>query len=215
VAGNLNATAQAHEIHMTEKDPQIIGNPSPFISGNIGPNQPNSNGDQYLMVSHITGENGRENGRIPDSWKRTTPMPPTPFPIVADPAANLDEILLPAVGNFQHLDCNGTWVSHRDDADKRIIAQYQSKGSGGFWPNDITKTGTAALPLPTPTAQWQDHPILVGVACTESLHDGIPDQWKKAQGLSTTNRDLYKKVAPDGYTILEHYLDGIPLQHTR
>ncbi len=41
--------------------------------------------------------------------------------------------------------------------------------------------------------------------------DGIPDQWKKAQGLSTSNRELYKSVAADGYTILEHYLNAIPL----
>jgi pectate lyase len=214
VRGNLNSSAQAHEIHVTEHDPEVLGDPSVFVSGNIGPNQSNPNGDQYLLVSHISGENGHETGRIPDSWKRTAPMPATPFPITADPAANLDDILLPTVGNSQHLDCSGAWVSHRDDADKRIIAQYQSKGPGGFWPNDITKTGTAALPLPTPAAPWQDRPVLMGVACTESLHDGIPDQWKKAQGLSTTNRDLYKKLAPDGYTILEHYLNGMPV-HSR
>ncbi len=71
VRGNLNASAQAHEIHVTEKSPEVLGNPSVFVSGNVGPNQSDPNGDQYLMVSHISGENGRENGPIPDSWKRT------------------------------------------------------------------------------------------------------------------------------------------------
>jgi hypothetical protein len=129
--------------------------------------------------------------------------------------ANLEGILLPTIGNSQHLNCAGTWVTHRDEADSRIIAQYQSQGKGGYWPNGITSTGTAALPLPTPAAQWQDKPVINGTACTESLHDGIPDQWKKAQGLSTTNRELYKSVAPDGYTVLEHYLDGIPMRAVR
>ena len=215
VRGNLNEYSQAHEIHVTEKSPKVLGNPSVFVSGNVGPNQSNSNGDQYLMVSHITGENGRENGPIPDSWKRRAPLPATDFPIIADPVASLDAILLPTVGNSQHLSCDGTWVKHRDDADLRIIAQYQFQGSGGFWPNGITATGRAALPLPTPAAQWQDRPVLSGAACAESLHDGIPDQWKKLQGLSTTNRDLYKSVAPDGYTILEHYLNGIPVRPVR
>jgi pectate lyase len=212
VHGNLNGSAQAHEIHVTEKSAEVLGNPSVFVSGNVGPNQPDSNGDQYLMVSHISGENGRENGPIPNSWKRTTPLPATDFPIVADPVANLDAILLPTVGNSQHLSCDGTWVKHRDDADTRIITQFQSQGPGGFWPNGITATGPAALPLPSPTAQWQDRPILSDATCTESLHDGIPDQWKKLQGLSTANRDLFKSVAPDGYTILEHYLNGIPMR---
>jgi hypothetical protein len=212
VRGNLNASAQAHEIHVTEKSPEVLGNPSVFVSGNIGPNQPNAKDDQYLMVSHIVGENGREDGPIPSAWKRFGPLPATDFPIVADPAENLDAILLPTVGNAQHLDCSGRWISHRDDADTRIIAQYQGKGPGGFWPNGITSTGKAAIPLPAPAAPWQDRPVINnGAACVESLHDGIPDEWKKQQSLNIKNRDLYKSVAPDGYTILEHYLNGMPL----
>jgi pectate lyase len=212
VRGNLNASSQAHEIHVTENSPEVLGNPSVFVSGNLGPNQSDPNGDQYLMVSHISGENGRENGPIPDSWKRTAPLPATNFPIIADPAASLDAILPPTVGNSQHLDCNGAWVNHRDDADTRIIEQYQSKGPGGFWPNGITVTGKAALPLPAPAPEWQDRPVVNGATCAESLHDGIPDQWKKLQGLSTTKRELYKSVAPDGYTVLEHYLNAIPMK---
>jgi hypothetical protein len=138
-------------------------------------------------------------------------LPATDFPIVADPAENLDAILLPTAGNSQHLDCNGRWVNHRDDADTRIIAQYQGRGPGGFWPNGITTTGKAALPLPALASPWQDRPVIKGAACVESLHDGVPDEWKKLQGLNIKNRDLYKSVTPDGYTILEHYLNGMPL----
>jgi hypothetical protein len=42
----------------------------------------------------------------------------------------------------------------------------------------------------------------------ESLHDGMPDQWKQAQKLSTSDKNLYKKLAPSGYTWLETYLNG-------
>ncbi|MBV9888959.1 MAG: hypothetical protein JO119_20635 [Acidobacteria bacterium] len=211
VRGNLNGSAQAHEIHVTEKSPEVLGNPSVFVSGNIGPNQYNPNGDQYAMVAHITGENGRENGQIPQQWKRYVPLPPTDFPIAADPAANLDAILLPTVGNSQHLNCSGAWVAHRDDADNRIINQYKSQAPGGYWPNGITASGREAMPIPSPTASWQDKPVVSGSACAESQHDGIPDEWKTQQHLKTTDRDLHNKVAADGYTILEHYLDGVPV----
>ena len=211
VRGNLNASAQAHEIHVTEKSPEVSGNPSIFVSGNIGPNQSNPDGDQYAMVSHITGENGREDGPIPQQWKRYGPLPPTQFPIVADPAANLDAVLLPTIGNSQHLSCTGTWVDHRDDADNRVINQYKSQAPGGYWPNGLTVNGKAALPIPSPGAPWQDKPVISGKACVESQRDGIPDEWKKQQHLNTTKRDLHKTLAPDGYTILEHYLNGTPV----
>jgi hypothetical protein len=136
-------------------------------------------------------------------------MAGTAIPIVVDPTANLDAILLSGatpVGNSAHLDCNGNWVNHQDAADKRIIAQYQSGSSGGFWPNGVTFTGLSTFP--TPTAGWQDNPITNFTACTESLHDGIPDQWKSAKGLSTTDATVYKALAPSGYTWLETYLNG-------
>ena len=211
VRGNLNAAAQAHEIHVTEKSSNIPGNPSVFLSGNIGPNQSNPNGDQYTMASHITGENGREDGPIPQSWKRYGPLPPTPFPIAVDPVANLEAMMLPTIGNSQHLSCTGAWVDHRDDADNRIINQYKSQAPGGYWPNGGTATGKGALPIPSPTQDWQDKPVINGKACVESQHDGIPDEWKKQQHLSTNKRDLHKTLASDGYTILEHYLSGTPV----
>jgi pectate lyase len=209
--GNLNASAQAHEIHVTEKGGNILSDPSVYVSGNIGPNQSNPNVDQYAMVSHITGENGREDGPIPQRWKRYGPLPPTQFPIVVDPVQNLDAILLPTIGNSQHLSCTGAWIDHRDDADNRIINQYKSQGPGGYWPNGGTATGRGALPIPSPTAAWQDKPVISGKACVESQHDGIPDEWKKQQHLSTTKRELHKTLASDGYTILEHYLSGTPV----
>jgi pectate lyase len=214
VRGNLNSSAQAHEIHSTDKSAEVAGTPSIFISGNIGPNQSNPNGDQYAMASRITGENGREDGPIPQQWKRYGPLPPTQFPIAVDPATNLDDILLPTVGNSQHLTCTGAWVSHRDDSDNRIINQYKSHASGGYWPNGITVNGKAALPIPAPEGQWKDKPVTSGTACVESQHDGIPDEWKKQQRLSTTKRDLHKSLAPDGYTILEHYLGGTPVNQS-
>jgi hypothetical protein len=205
VAGNLNRGSQKHEIHFTTLSPPLPGDPSTYLSGNIGPNQSDPSGNQYAMAAEIDGENGDEIGAVPSSWIRSSPMPAPAFPINPDPVGNLDSVLLPTVGNSQHLDCNGNWVSHRDAADQRIINQYQSGGPGGFWPNGLT---AAVDSLPKPGSAWTDQPLTNFSACTESLHDGIPDQWKAAQGLSTTDPSLYNEIAPNGYTYLENYVNG-------
>jgi hypothetical protein len=106
-------------------------------------------------------------------------MPKPAFPIATDPVGNLENVLLPTVGNSQHLDCTGKWVSHRDGADQRIIHQYQTGGPGGYWPNGLINVTSS---LPSPGSAWIDHPVTDFSACTESLHDGIPDEWKVNQG---------------------------------
>jgi hypothetical protein len=214
IQGNLNGGAQAHPIHFTTNSPEMSGAPSAYVSGNIfggvGANSVNS--DQYgSLVAEITGENGDENGAIPSSWERSGPMAASnSFPIVPDPADSLDSILLGTIGNSQHVDCSGNWVSHRDAADTRIVQQYQNGGNGGFWPNGVTYTGgnPNGGGDPAPTTNWQDNPVTNFSACTESLHDGIPDIWKSSKGLSTTDGTVYKTVAPNGYTWLENYLNG-------
>jgi hypothetical protein len=71
------------------------------------------------------------------------------------------------------------------------VNQYINGGSGNFF-----------------TGQFNQPSIAAGSACTESLHDGIPDQWKTNKGLSTTDSTLYKTTAANGYTYLENYLNG-------
>lgn len=206
--GNLNTLgAQKYPIHFTTNSPEMSGPPSVYVAGNIGCGQTAPPADQYgSLVNQITGENGNEIGPIPPSWTRAAPMPDPPFPIVLDPATNLDTAILPTVGASQHLDCDGNWVSHRDPQDARIINQYKAGAAGGYWPNGVTFTGQPTFP--PPTASWQDAPVVNGTLCVESLHDGIPDQWKKAKGLSLTDPNLYKTVSPNGYTWLEVYLAG-------
>jgi hypothetical protein len=210
--------SQTYPIHSSNGNwpGSLPGTPSFYIAGNIGHGHTAPNADQITdLTFQITGENGAEvNGHFPANWLRSAPLPPSnPFPIQIDPAASLLALLAPTVGNSQHLDCNGNWVNHRDPEDARIVSEVQSHGSGGFWPNGVTYIGqipgTNGFTLPTPTANWTDHPQTAGfAACVESLHDGIPDQWKKLKGLSTTDASLYKKTAPNGFTWLENYLNG-------
>jgi hypothetical protein len=207
--GNLNSGAQKYPIHFTTNSQEMSGAPSVFVSGNVlggyGANTPAS--DQYgTLVNQITGENGNETGPIPDAWKRAGPMPDTPIPIVVEPVASLDADLVSNVGAWWHLDCLGNRVSHQDPQDARILAQYKNNASGGYWPNGVTYTGQPTIPTPLPN--WTDTPVVNGTACVESLHDGLPDQWKVANGYSTTDVNLHNKVLASGYTVLETYLAG-------
>lgn len=80
-----------------------------------------------------------------------------------------------------------TYKTHRKVAD-------QSKKSGiidsqkdvGGWPE------LKSLPAPIDTD-----------------HDGMPDEWEKENGLNPNNADDGNKVAKDGYTMLEKYINDI------
>jgi pectate lyase len=200
VKGNLNVGdngGHAHPFEFTsvqstdDVSQSMEGAPSIYISGNIGPGQSNPSGDQTELTGEVPGEGLSESGAVPSGWYRSSQLQAEEFPITADSASNLDNVLLPTVGNSQHLDCSGNFVSNRDVEDTRVVTQYMNGGSGNFF-----------------TGQFSQPAISAGSACTESLHDGIPDQWKQLKGLSTTDSTLYKTTAPNGYTYLENYLNG-------
>lgn len=142
--------------------------------------------------------------------------PDVPYPITIVPAAQLEAKILATVGNSQHLDCNGNWVNHRDGADSRIIQQYRNgyvgADAGGFWPNGIwppIQNQTSPNQIPVATGTYTDQPVTAGfTVCTESAHDGIPDAWKSARGLSLTDPNLHNAIGPTGLTRLEEYMAG-------
>ncbi|MBV8514080.1 MAG: hypothetical protein JO260_02150 [Acidobacteria bacterium] len=210
VPGNLNSGNSNHEFDSdpnnndpTDQSDNCIGgnpcdNPGPpslYLVNNLGPHNssvtttPNDSGQQNMTQQGWEG--GDRGGSIPSGWFRGSALQGETFPIQADNVSNLDNVMLNTVGNSQHLDCSGNFVNNRDSQDARVIAQYQANGPGNFF-----------------TGQFSAPSIPAGTACTESQHDGIPDQWKQANGLSTTDATLYKQTAPNGYTYLENYLNG-------
>ena len=168
----------------------LPGTPAVYMTGNVGPQ-----GTDYQLTAEEAGTDAEGTPEVASpirtAWRRSNPLPVEPFPITADPIANLDNLIPPTVGNSQGLSCDGTFVSHRDSQDSRIISQYQNKGAGTEF-----------------TGQFQQPAIAAGTPCVESLHDGIPDQWKTLKGLSTTDSNLHNTVAPNGYTWLENYLNA-------
>jgi hypothetical protein len=171
------------------------GTPSLYLNGNIGWNQTNPSGDQWLMAANTTGENGTETGTITNSWRRTTPIANTIFPIVAEPASNLESSMLSTVGASQRLDCNGNWVANRDTTDQRLITQYQNNTGITSIVSDESQVGG----FPT---------IASGTACTDTDHDGMPDTWETSKGLNPNNAADRNNVASNGFTQLENYING-------
>jgi pectate lyase len=193
-AGPLNSDAQKYELHFSDvASDWDSGPPSVYLIGNRGPNQPNPSGDQWAMARKITGENGKEVGPVPTTWRRAFPLPVEDFPIVADDTNNLENVVFAAVGDSQRLDCNGNWVLNRDAVDTRLISEYKS--GKGILPRSEKDVG--GFPE-----------VDSGTPCVDSDHDGIPDAWESAHHLNPRNPSDAKKLNADGYTNLEHYLNG-------
>ena len=246
ITGNLNAGAFPYPIHFTTTNVGLCngvpcvspmgGAPSVYVSGSVygGPGSNTPASDQYgTLTRNVANESpGNEIGPIPSGWIRANPMPASnAFPIVPDPANQLDTILPGIIGNSQHLDQNGNWVAHRDPQDTRVVNEYLNGGSGGYWPNAVSYTGVyytynaqyaPGLPtscngnspcqqFPTLQSNYIDTPPASGTPPVCSLHDGVPDAWKVKFNLSTTDTTLYKSTDQRwGIPVLEVYANGLP-----
>ena len=93
----------------------------------------------------------------------------------------------------------GCSLPKRDVIDTRIIAEVRSgtatKGDNGFVNNPKIAGGWPELKsLPAPA---------------DSDHDGMPDEWETQKGLNPNDASDGNRVAADGYTMLEQYLNSI------
>jgi pectate lyase len=209
IIGNLYKAGPAssgfHEIRLYDGAgtyPNFTGIPSTYLSGNMGPNQPNPLGNQWPMANQITCYQCADAGPVPASWQRTTPLPPEAapgVPIVADDVTNLVNILFNGttkVGDSVKLNdtaCDGTFLPNQDAVDINLIKEFNT--NTGRMITDPSEVG--GLP-----------PLAAGTPCTSSLHDGIADAWKTKYGLSTTDTALHAATDPNsGYTYLDDYTD--------
>ena len=97
---------------------------------------------------------------------------------------------------LKHAGCS---LPKRDSVDVRIIEEVRNGtatyGSNGF----INK--------PSVVGGWPE--LKSETAPADTDHDGMPDEWETAKGLDPANADDRNKVAADGYTMLEKYLNSI------
>jgi pectate lyase len=185
-----------------ENSLSVPGPPSMYLLGNKGPNQTDPRGDQWLMAQEVAGENGAIVGAIPRTWQRVIPLRNTTYPIVAEPAADLEANVLATVGASQRLDCDGRWVANRSSVETRLINQYAKNTGNDFIPENEDQVG--------------GYPVIVSAKpCADADHDGMPDVWEKACGLNLNDAADRNRIAPNGYTALENYLNGTDSRTSR
>ena len=92
----------------------------------------------------------------------------------------------------------------RDAVDQRIIQEVQNRTGalidvqGGYPHGTLYGTSQVAWPV-----------LTCGPAPVDSDHDGMPDAYELANGLNPNNPADRQAIAPNGYTNLENYLNGL------
>jgi hypothetical protein len=138
---------------------------------------------------------------LPSTYRRSGRLPPpaSRIDITVDTVASLPSILTApgGVGASRYLSCDGSWVNLRDSAESRIIGNYLNGTGPSGPPRSAAAANGGALPTLTP-----------GAACADGDNDGIPNAYETAHGLNPNDASDAARVASDGYTNLEHYLNG-------
>jgi hypothetical protein len=216
-------TGQAAVSHEIQAWTENAGNdtsfaPSFYLLGNLGPTDPNGTAN-WTMTALAQNESGSEaSSPLSITYQRNAPIP-TPsgyIPITADPASTLSSALLntaraapyDGVGASRKLDCSGNWADAQDPVDSRIVNAV-ANGANLYGSYDYSSL-TASPQSQADLGGW---PILAaGTACADANNNGLPDVWESYWagrfGLGTT-LDPSGLNFGDGYTNLEHYIDGI------
>lgn len=108
----------------------------------------------------------------------------------------------------------GATLPRRDAVDERIVAEVRG-GYATYEGKSYKKSKRVAdaskpcgiIDTPSDVGGW---PVLRSASApVDSDHDGMPDEWETAFGLDPENPADRNKVAPDGYTYLEKYLNAL------
>jgi len=195
--------------------------PSFYASGNIGPNDPNGTFNWSMTALAVNESAGEGSSPLSATFQRSSPIP-TPagyIPITADPAATIGSALGPmlniartapydAVGASRKIDCSGKWADALDTVDSRILNAV-GNGTNLFGPYDYSSLSAS----PQSQADLGGWPTLAaGTACGDSNNNGLPDVWESYwAGVFGLGATLDPKAFNfgDGYTNLEHFIDGI------
>jgi pectate lyase len=98
----------------------------------------------------------------------------------------------------------GASLPKRDAVDERIIQEVQS--------GTATKGKNGIIESQSEVGGWPE--LKSTTAPADSDHDGMPDEWEKANSLNPDNADDRNTVAGDGYTMLEKYLNSLVEKQT-
>jgi pectate lyase len=185
-------TAKEGDMEIIWQDPEVSswgppGDPSFYLSQNIGEHNQDPNGEQWVMIArHNVAD---ENLPLDLEFQRFEPLYPTVWPITVDDVEALPETLLGHVGTSQRLDGNGGWITMRDTLDQRAVDDFLSRASG-IKASEVEYGGrqvyNSGEPYPDEDA------------------NGLSDAWETAFGIKDANGDADN----DGYTNIEEFLNA-------
>jgi pectate lyase len=166
---------------------QSRGGTKLYTSGNWGPNCPSGCSDDWSN-GFVDGDYGRTTGgfRLASASVFRASTPFSAPAVTTDPTNILKDKVLATVGAYK---------PGRDAVDNRIINDVRNRtgninniGDGGPWPD--LASGAPSLPA-------------------DSDHDGIPDAWEIANGLNPNDASDGSRIASNGYTNVENYLNAL------
>jgi hypothetical protein len=195
--------------------------PSFWVTGNVGPNDPAGTNNWNNMTALASSQSGSEVSLpLATTYQRSAPIPtpagyiPITVDLVSDISSSGGSMLnisrappYDGVGASRRLDCSSRWVDMRDSVDVRITtAVVNGTTLYGTYTYDTINTSPQSQGdlggFPTEAA---------GTACVDANNNGMPDVWESywagVFGLGTTLAPNATNFG-DGYTNLEHYLDG-------
>ncbi len=169
----------------------INGTPSLYVSGNK-----DFNGTIPSTQWNIVGEgfgSGYQTFPTTAGWQRLTSNDASEYQITTVSANELNDTILPTVGNSRYIVSNGSWVNRNDFIDQRIITNYTA-GTGDVKANETDYGGYTTYYSTT--------------HYTDSDNDGISDEWETENGLNPNNNSDSNDIDSNGYMYLENFLSG-------
>jgi hypothetical protein len=198
-----------------------------YVEGNIDGKRTSDSDPQVNSVSPDANGFPLGAGGLRNYMSETRYPGPTVAATETDATQAYIDVLAYA-GNCRGLNADGSWTVRRDAVDKRVLYEIQN-GTGKIidapWSNScvglcrgagyyLTSTDYTNAGV-TDSLDSYGYPILsAGTPYTDIDHDGMPDEWEVAMGLSPNiASDARLDTDGDGYTNLEEYLNGTHPRH--
>lgn len=163
-----------------------------YLRGNLGITRTAQTDSEWFEYAYVDATN---EWSVVDQSTYLTDIPHSgPMrPIWA--TADLEELMLPRVGAYKRLNCDGSWVYNRDIIDTQVIS--------GVLSNTLT-----LIDDPSEVGGWPD--LSGGTPCTDADQDGMFDLWETNRGMNPNDYGD-RNADPDGngYTALEEFLSGV------
>jgi pectate lyase len=160
-----------------------------YLSGNWGPRSPTGSTNDWSGHDVNTWDfyELKHDGstHLVDQAQYDAGKPFPAPPVTMDAVSNLLEAVLAGAGACK---------PSRDVIDQRVVNSVRGK------------TGTSRV---STTGPWPDLAQGAPAPPTDSDHDGMPDAWEKVHGLNPNNARDGSRVAANGYTFVENYLNEL------